>query len=53
MRGPVTERASPTRELGVSLYPEGRLTDTEGGCNTDFECDFLGGGYCVKRRDFN
>lgn len=27
----------------VSLHPEGRLTDTEGGCNTDFECDFFGG----------
>lgn len=53
--GPITERVSPTRQPGdlVSLNPEGRLTDTEGGYNTDFECDFfLGGGWllCKEKR---
>lgn len=36
----------------MSLNPEGRLTDTEGGYNTDFECDFFLGGWllCKEKR---
>lgn len=47
VRGPVTDRASPTKEPGdlVSLHPKGRLMDTERERNFYFECgSFLGGG---------
>lgn len=38
----------------MSLHPKGRLTDTEGGKNTDFECDFffLGGWLLCKEKRF-